>query len=202
MSIGQIDTISGVGQRLERRRKQSKINEKSVMLSCLPADKTLTRSSSFLNGLSSAMNVNGSITPQIFTVAPGPNRVYIVDFVNITLIDPGPMLPENFGAIPGLLNGVELSYIEDGTEINIIRCRRNLDIVQHFLGGVVGNKTSQGSNSGLFSTADYVTGRFDFFTPLILDGNKNESLIYRIQDDLTEVQNYEAACRYREIMTE
>ncbi len=146
------------------------------------------------DGSSKDMAIDGT-TPAEFEIAPGNDEIMIISEIPLTLIDDGAsMLPQNFGGVGVLTNGVELVALIDGVEDIICNLKDNKDLLNCFYGGVLGSGLV--GATGFFETVDFVSGSFNFDAPLLLNGQTNDRLFIRIQDDLAALGHFEASANH------
>jgi len=132
----------------------------------------------FLNGTSEELNVNGSVTPVVFTVAPPSGQVWYLKNLVAYIDDNGTGTPDQFGNIATLTNGCLLQIERNSTTYNIVNLATNTGISSSFH-----EKTSD--------ITDFISGNNTFFgafplSPSItLNGTLSDKIKMTIRDDLT-----------------
>lgn len=151
-----------------------------------PIDKVFVIGSTVVKG-SSQMNVDGSVTPQIFTFGPFPLTVGI-DVVRFTgyIQDGTAMDDAKFGGIPALINGMVLRKT-DGISQNLWNAKSNNELA--VLAGGDFNYTDK-APAGSFGARFRVTyGGNDKHGTVIRVVN-SDFLQIIIQDDLTDLEAF------------
>jgi hypothetical protein len=135
------------------------------------------------------MNVNGLITPQIFSVLPLPDQEGDMVRVTFELQDNASMDFSTFGGLPELANGCVLRVkLGDGTFRNIFNFKNNGDIIiesfdHDFL-------PATGMNIRGFIARLTWGGQSKHGVVIPLDGALDEELQLVIQDDLTGLTRF------------
>lgn len=184
----------------KRRRERQSVNPNERHSSGMPSRDYRYRDVRFReSGGSKAMSVNGSVTPVDFFIQPPSGELWIVDYVTLLLIDPGTMSAAVFGSLVGALaNGLELIEKVNSVESIYTNVQDNADLAQCFFGGTLsGVSPSGGADLGFLDTVDKVTGRMCFDGKVTLDGDDNDQLILRVNDDLLLIQSMQASAHIK-----
>lgn len=150
----------------------------------------------FLNSGSKTLNVNGSVTPQVFTfTSVGEQHLTAISCL---LKDEGATSFEKFGALNALANGVLIQVTQSGVTRTITTIKDNADLCMLFSQNQFGNGAvlsilSVVSPEGFGDTNNCFVGvlEFDEYIPLA-DG---DTVTVTIQDNLTTVDVFQMACR-------
>lgn len=148
--------------------------------------------SQLTNGGSKALTVNGSITPQTFSYAPGAQGVVKITGLSILLLD-GAGIFSKFGARNALTNGVALQWTISSTTSALMTLKDNADICtafphhQHFGSGAVLSILGIVTPQGFLNTTNVFRGVLEFTKPVILDGSNSDSISAIVQDDLSSL---------------
>lgn len=135
------------------------------------------------------MNVNGSITPQVFSINPLPSQIGDFTRVIFKLVDELEMDSSTFGGIDELINGCVLRVkLSDGCYRNIFNFKSNSDIVNECFDS---NYTSA-NKRGEYGFASRLTwgGQNKHGVVIPTDGSLGEELQLVIQDDLTALSSF------------
>ena len=103
-----------------------------ISVSPIPATEIGPQTKDFVNGSVFDMNVNGSVTPQYFDVAPGTGEVWDAEHITIAGDDTGKSEPEKFWAMAALTNGVQVDLIKDSVTYPVRNIKNNGDVVGTF----------------------------------------------------------------------
>jgi len=130
------------------------------------------------------LKVDGSVTPQVFSISPEPLQVGDINRIIISLEGTLAMDSGTFGPLVALTNGVVLRIKKaDGDFINLVNFKTNGDIVsKSFAHSFLPNN---GQNVRLFVAQLTWAGSQNHGVTQRLDGNFFEELQIVIQDDLT-----------------
>ena len=145
-----------------------------------------------LNGGSPDMNVNGSITPMIFSLTPPINKKWVIHRL-LLLIEDNAMSWNKFGGISPLTNGVKIDYDDNAiqTDISHTNIKKNRDFVIE----------SYDTNIKSEST-DLLSMRWTFKksgTPLVMLGSTNDEFRFTINDNLTGLIYFHAIIQGYEV---
>lgn len=150
----------------------------------------------FVNGVSKAMNVNGSVTNVNFTVTPtGLNPWYIYG-VRLVFLDSGTNTLNSFGALAALTNGLLLrANVESAgvvTAFNMINWKTNLDLATSMRVSF-----PQSTATGFSNDIDTLFGEFLFKTPMRIDPLVvGENIECVVRDNLTGLNFLQMAAMY------
>lgn len=138
------------------------------------------------NGTTFDMNVDGSVTEQVFSIAPPVGKIWRVSKWMLTIQDEKGFSVEGFGAITQLTNGIEPRIKLGGVVNNLLpfSVKSNGDI------GSVGYPT-QIHTWG--NTDDMLTSEIDFTSIgqfIRLDGDVGDELQVAVKDDLTALSHF------------
>ena len=129
----------------------------------------VSTAAAFLNN----MNVDGSVTPQVFTVTSRPGLSGDVVAISMQLRDTVPMDFDTFGGIPALTNGCVLRINNgDGTYRNLYNFKTNGDVILY-----AQNHAFTQTNGG---------GVRGFDAHIAFGGHENHDVIVRLLDPLGE----------------
>ena len=154
-----------------------------------PLDCVVPLTTKLENGGSDDMTVNGSGTPVDFVDGPPAGQVWYMTGVQLVLIDPGTMDPDDFGSIGGLTNGFGFVVEVNSTEYDVNFIFNNKDLAtelpdRHIFTSI---------DSGFFTEDDVFIGGMIFNPPIKLDGDNGDQMIARVRDNLTGISHLEVA---------
>lgn len=139
------------------------------------------------------MNVNGSVTPAIFSVDMS-NRLSSLAFditqILVHLLDGSAMDDGLFGGIPSLTKGVVIRRVEGDKIHNICNIKNNGDFINTFNSGDYRSKAPAGS----YAFSSTITMQTLFGTGVVsrLHAVTNDRIEILIQDDLTGLTHFNA----------
>lgn len=142
------------------------------------------------------MNVDGSITRQLFTLKPLPNQGGHITKIIFEIVGDSAMDAATFGNINKLINGIVIRIkYANGNFKNLINCKDNGDIISSaanhsFLIPKGGNVSHVFSASLSFS---------DMGVAVSLDGATDEELQIIIQDNLTGLTRFRMTAQGHEV---
>lgn len=152
-----------------------------VSISPVPATEIAPQTKFFLNGSAYNQNVDGSSTPQLFTIAPPAGEIWYCEHITFGLDDGGGCPPTSYGAITsGLTNGVKVDLIKDSSTYEIVNLKNNGDVSLAFNFAV-----GTFENGKYMALANGFLAKMVFATNLGLDGDTSDKLQITIRDDLT-----------------
>lgn len=131
------------------------------------------------------MAVNGSVTPQRFSIAPPSDRTYYITRIIFYLLDVGSFDSGGWGNNGGtpLTNGFTPYKVENGTTIqglaDAVKSHGDLAALMYDI-----------TNAQWGSGAAWVTGRLTFTKigyPVVLNGATSDSWYIDVRDDLTHL---------------
>lgn len=146
-----------------------------------------------VNGSNSKiMNVNGAITPVIFSYSPGsdingPNSVELIA-LTVLLESTGTDTFSKFGKINSLTNGFKVELSVSGTTSQVCLVKDNADLVTFFRDNNFGSSATGtlGAAVGFGASVDAFTGTLLFNdTSLVLQGT--DAINITVQDDLSQI---------------
>lgn len=153
-------------------------------------------------GLSTGDNdmiVDGSSTPQEFSIIAGQDRDYWIKSISVLISDPGAALNE-FGALSALTNGVDLRFQNQdiGTVVIANEIKTNLDFIR--LGtatGSVGTGTDAykldiagGGGQDSYMPVIDMTATFGFKWGLRLRKGTTDKIFFNINDALAGIATF------------
>ena len=146
-------------------------------------------SSDLITIASKSMNVNGSITPQIFSISPSPSQAGDLVRVLFNIQDNADMDFGTFGGINLLSKGCVLRVLlEDGTYQNITNFKSNGDLITECFDHEFLDTNGQGMRG--FSSRLTWGGQDNHGVVIPLDGSKGEELQLIVQDNLTGLSSF------------
>lgn len=128
------------------------------------------------------MNVNGSVTPQVFTVTPSTGKKYVITRLVFTIEDSG-IKYDRFGGLPTLTNGVNLLVKEGGLSERTFGPFQSNQLL--YQAGFDVEITS--------STVDLLVAKLNLIesaTAFELKDSLSEYIKVEINDDLTGLDNF------------
>lgn len=161
-----------------------------------PASVILWIDNSFLNGSNENLDVNGSSTTQNFLFGPPSGQVWYVEEVSIVILDPGTSDIDDFGSISGgLTNGLQLLAEISSTEYEIGNYQNNGTLSLGFANHAVFGQTTGEGGAGWFDEDDAFMGVQKFRKPVCLNGTNGDQLIFRVRDNLNNIQRIKASAK-------
>lgn len=158
----------------------------------IPADKAIHLQSYLLNGSSSVMSVNGSVSSVNFDfTVPSGQTIYLYG-IGVFILDSGTIDPTDFGSITGLTNGVDFKIRTNGTEYTVVNFKNNIDLALYF----TENPLSDPGTSGFFSANDFAMFYRDFSPEMTLSQSTSDYVRMTIRDNLTAVDQFRAKIFY------
>ncbi len=136
-------------------------------------------------GGSTDLNVDGSVTPVEYTVAPVGSDVLYLSGISIWLEDKGTWVKDAFGALPGLTNGVLFELGRDTTFTSLGNFQNNFDIASSFNGGQAISLKDISGEIAIIGTQPLEQKRY-----IRLDGSNNDSIRITVRDDLIGLDNF------------
>lgn len=164
-------------------RESSTIKITGIAGDVLSMDKPLEHdytTAAVVDKIIKSLNVDGSVTPQVFEIAPPPNEIWHIYRMTIAMVHTTVSSDDRFGNLNKLENGLVLRQT-NGFKHNLSVWRDNSDIIEDT---GVDLRYSAKSGGGLFGTA----ARWTFKragTVLTLDGSKGDTYQAIVQDDLS-----------------
>lgn len=165
--------------------QESGVNKLQVKASIVPDLGQLFQNKA-LNGASSDLAVNGSVTPVIFNILADPTRDKLVDFCALYFLDNGIKVEKFLGENSPLTNGILISIQSDGQMFEFFPIKRTVDLDVIF---------STDSFNLVFSAGgDYVAARFKPSVPFVLKSGTSDYIRVTIRDNLNSVIEGEFLC--------
>ena len=180
----------------DRGRLHVKVNNKDSEPIPIIDPLYTTQMGFLLNGASRAMNVDGSVTPATFTLAPTAGLIYKVDSLIFFISDNGTMDYTDFGVLVGALaNGLLFRSKSNGNTKNIITVKDNIDIAMAFRPSSLLAATA--TNVGFFNDTDFYIGELPFESPITLKQSTADSIVAVVQDNLSDIDHMRCLVKYR-----
>lgn len=151
-----------------------------ISISPIPSTAIGPLSKFFLNGTAYDMNVDGSVTPQYFDVAPPAGEIWYAENLTIGGDDTGGTPPENFWADTALSNGLKLDLIKDSSTYEIVNLKNNGDVL-----GTFNFSVGSFEGGGFLNFSKGFAGKQVFATAIALNGDNNDKFRVTVRDDLT-----------------
>jgi hypothetical protein len=165
-------TVAHLGQ-------QSARTPQGVPISPIPPVGIWVKSNHFLNGSSEDMNIDGSVTPQVFKFQPPAGEIWYAQSITIGLDDVGNLDPDDYGAIAGpLTSGTQVFTFTNEVETEIVNLQKNTDIALSFNFGV-----GTFNPGGFLDSTKVFVAKMPF--PISIKLTENDSIGFRVRDDLT-----------------
>lgn len=144
-----------------------------------------------LNAGSKIMNVNGSVTPQIFSYSPSGTTTVAILGMTCLFNDEGTTSLTKFGAITVLTNGLLVESVVDSTTSQITNIKDNSDLCTRFMFNQFGNSAVLSVLSivtpvGFGNTNNVFIGYLEFRQPLVLNGS-SDSIKATVRDNLSGI---------------
>lgn len=155
-----------------------------VTNSAIPATQTSYSFLNMLNAGSFAMNVNGSVTPVVFSYAPGPTATIYVETMKFYISDSGNPSEDKFGDLAALTNGVLIEMQSGGVLTTYYNLKDNTDLIVAF------RMLPQASN---YLPEKNLFGFRDFSTPVKLTGSTGDFIRATVRDNLTGLNKFRMA---------
>lgn len=170
-------------------RESATIKIISVSVNNLTFDKPLENAyttAAVIKTVTKSLNVDGSITRQIFSISPPADEIWHIFRVALVMTHTTVASDDKFGNLTKLNAGLVLRHTNGNTR-NLTVWRDNGDIIEDT---GVDLRYSAKSGGGLFGTA----ARWTFKragTVLALDGSTGDTFMAIVQDDLTGLSDLE-----------
>jgi hypothetical protein len=160
-----------------------------------PIDHDFTAADTLGRIVTTNMAVDGSVTPQIFSIRAGFTETDIVRFI-ITIIGDGPMDDGKFGNLAKLTRGLTLR-IYDGFQKTILNFKTNGEIKQFCFDGTYTPGTLGPSGAEGFSARITYGGQSKHGVVLRIGTDDVIQLV--VQDDLTGLVSLKASAQGHEV---
>jgi hypothetical protein len=159
-------------------------------ISALPATAVEYRLVKLLNGTSSAQNVDGSVTPQVFSFSPGTDETWYIEAVTFIFNDNGTANPGDYGCIAGgLTNGVLFEIKSNGVATSGQVIKNNIAVMQLFCEHPIS------PNSAFLGQSPTYAGIIKVNNPFILKYSTGDYIRATIRDNLTGLNYQEISVR-------
>lgn len=139
------------------------------------------------------MNVDGSVTTQVFRITPDADRDIIINQIVLFLSDSQIQL-KRFGFVPELAVGFEIDLIQSGETTDVIPfATTNMNLIQ-FAGGNFGtfDNIDAANNDAILVT-------FDFDVEIRLVAGSLDEIQARVNDDITGLEEFTALMRGKKL---
>jgi hypothetical protein len=156
-----------------------------VTLDC-PVNRVYIATTALVGHSSKEMNIDGSITPVVFSIVPFPAQSGDITRLMFEIRDGSSMDFETFGGIAALINGVVVRVNNgDGTYRNLYNFKSNGDIIEQCFDHEFATNIGGGTRG--FAARLSFAGQSKHGVAVRLDGavGTGEALEIIIQDDLT-----------------
>jgi hypothetical protein len=168
-----------------------------VTLDC-PVNRVYLASNAIVAVSTADMNVNGSVTSQVFSVLPFTAQKGDMVRVIVEMRDDAAMAFDTFGGISELTNGVVVRVNNgDGTYRNLYNFKSNGDIIEQAFDHSF--QTGVGGSTRGFTSRITWGGQSKRGVVIRLEGSKSESLEIVVQDDLTGLTRMHWTCSGHEL---
>jgi hypothetical protein len=142
------------------------------------------------------MDVNGSVTPVVFTIAPPSGVVWYVFELGITIEDSGTNKYNDFGGIAGgLTNGLLIEQVVNSTSYTLTNAQTNKDLVETF-----SDHFFKGQSTAFINSSNFFTGKVELRTPLTLVGDNSDEIKVTVRDNLTGLNLLRVNLEYMRIV--
>ena len=149
------------------------------------------------NGAATDMNVNGSVTPVVFSSGPGAGITWYVDSITFQFSDTGASKLNDWGAINGgLTNGLLCESLINSTARTLFNLKQNRGVVSVFSDGGFA-----GGNSGFITDANFYSGLLNTFPGFTLIGDDGDLIRATVRDDLTGLTSQSMRIHYWMVVT-
>lgn len=152
----------------------------------------ISQTENFKNGSSKLLNVNGSVTPQVFEYAPDANKLVAITELTCILKDEGNTQLTNFGALGPLTNGLLVEAEINDTTITIMNLKDNADLATRFTFSQFGNGAvisvlGLGTAQGFGNSNNIFIGSMQLPEPILLRGDLGDSIKIIVRDNLQAI---------------
>lgn len=152
-----------------------------------PTNKVIYKTEPFLSAGSKDMTVDGSVTPVVFSTAPGTGETWYVQAMNLFIHADGTNRYQDFGSIVGgLTNGLLIEQVIDSTNYELAVIDDNSEIVEHWTYGNL-----RGIPNSFITQFNFFAGRLEFKHPITLVQADGDKLQTTVRDDLTDLNKLE-----------
>lgn len=181
-----IDPITGEETNQAQVTQDSEVYAK---ISPEPLWNTLPKCAALANtvGGSENLNVDGSITPQIYRFAPAAGEIWFLNKLTTMIADPGNTSYLNFGSGAALINGVLIEVKSKGILHQIANIKTNAEMTIVFSGGNVESTGGVIGSGTWLNESDLFSANFAFFVPVILQNSTADYIQVTIRDNLSTI---------------
>lgn len=163
-----------------------------------PPYKVEYHSEPFLNGASPNMNVNGAVTPVVFSIGPGAGEEWCAVRLGYQMDDGGQADTGKFGNINGgLTNGLLIEHVFPSAHTHTFKnLQFNEQVVMHFSEGSVVT-----GDVGIVKSTGFFQGHFDYNgPPFTLNGDDGDLIRVTIRDNLSSINLLRMALSWWEVV--
>jgi len=139
---------------------------------------------------STDMNVDGSAAPIDFIASVPQGEKWNLYSFGLGIQDGGTASRVDFGNGPELVNGIDLIITLNSVEHIIANFKSNMGIAFLFTATVLGSSKQFIDDDNLFA------GEYKINPEIELIGDNNDNIIYRINDNLTQIDFIRSAIKY------
>lgn len=151
----------------------------------------------FKNAGSKLMNINGSVTPQVFSYAPSSDEITALNELTVVLTDEGTSPLGVFGSLgAALTNGIKIEVVLNGVTTQISLIKDNADLASRFTFSQFGNGSvlsilGLGTAQGFGNSNDVFVGSLQLPEPLVLVGSTGDQVKITIQDNISAIDVFQ-----------
>jgi len=143
------------------------------------------------------MNVDGSVTPVVFTVGPGAGEEWCAIRLGLQIEDGHNSDIGKFGNIGGgLTNGLLIENVVNGHDHSFKNLKFNEQILMHFTEGSVVT-----GDVGIIKSTGFFQGHFNYDgPPFTMSGDAGDMLRVTVRDDLSAINLLRMALTWWEVV--
>lgn len=155
-----------------------------------PSNRDYAISETFVTSSIQSMLIDGSVTPQVFSVLPLPGQSADVVRIIVEITGSSAMDFEKFGSNPALVNGCVLRVKrQDGSFFNLFNFKTNGDFIRQAFDYAF--QVNNANNVRAFTSRTTWGGQSKHGVVIRLEGDLEEELQIVVQDNLTGGDNTE-----------
>jgi len=129
------------------------------------------------------LNVNGAVTPQIFSFVPAASETWFIESVSLAIGDGASPDFNEFGSLgAALTNGLVLEVQSKGVLYEITNIQDNLDISLSFI-----KCFYPSSGTGWLNDQDNYMGELTFQKPMLIQNSSADFIRFRVRDNLINI---------------
>jgi hypothetical protein len=177
--------IGNIGDRLKT----------DASISAEPASSIVYAEVNVDNAGSEDMNVNGSVTPVVFTAGPGAGEKWYIFELGVTIEDSGNNTVERYGSISGVTNGTLVEQVISGTAYTFTNVLNNLNIVETFT-----DHSFRGVSNSYLNSPNFFTGKAELRVAVTLDGDNSDVIRVTVRDNLTGLDQHRFSVEYYRVL--